>query len=120
MNIGIYRPVYLHFYDDAKIECVTFRTLDYQTKRCRAEAHIFAKAGKYHVDMEIFKGDERLYHIQKTLYLRDGKNIIEEENQDFALTVDGNNAGDFVYTGTVAGVLVGICGHLLIKKFPKI
>ena len=23
-------------------------------------------------------------------------------------------------TGTVAGVLVGICGHLLIKKFPKI
>lgn len=23
-------------------------------------------------------------------------------------------------TGTVAGILVGICGHLLIKKFPKI
>lgn len=23
-------------------------------------------------------------------------------------------------TGTVAGIIVGICGHLLIKKFPKI
>lgn len=30
--------------------------------------------------------------------------IIDEENEDFALTVDGNNAGEFIYKGTVAGV----------------
>lgn len=30
--------------------------------------------------------------------------IIDEENEDFALTVDGYNAGEYIYVGTVAGV----------------
>lgn len=80
MNIGIYRPVYLHFYDNAKIDYISFRTLDYQTKRCLAEAHIIAEEGKYRVEMEIYKGNERLYHIQRQLYLHNGENVITEEN----------------------------------------
>lgn len=80
MNIGIYRPVYLHFYDDAKIDYISFRTLDYKVKRGLIETQVSAKAGLYLVDMEIYQGKERLYYIQKSLYLRDGKNLISEDN----------------------------------------
>ncbi len=80
LNIGIYRPVYLHFYDDAKIDYISFRTLDYKTKRGFIEIQISAKAGCYSVLMEIYRGEECLHYIRKSLYLKDGKNLISEDN----------------------------------------
>jgi len=73
-NIGIYRPCFVHFYDYAKLEFISFRTKDYKTKRCVIFCETKCDGGKYKVKFVISKADKILYEETLPFNFKKGKN----------------------------------------------
>lgn len=83
INVGIYRPVYLEYYDSARIDSVSFKTTDYKNRKGAARVKIFSRVAKTET-VRVYVHDEGkcLFSDSRTVNLANGTTAV-----DFDVTV---------------------------------